>query len=55
MHGTNRIALETFEASMPMAEYTFITLKVSWDTFVTMKLWRRKVVSSVPDWGTIVG
>ena len=27
----------------------------AWDTLATMKLWRREVVSSIPDRGTIVG
>ena len=27
----------------------------AWDTFAMMKLWRREVVSSIPDRGTIVG
>ena len=28
---------------------------VAWDTLSMMKLWRREVVSSIPDRGTIVG
>ena len=27
----------------------------AWDTLAMMKLWRREVVSSIPDRGTIVG
>ena len=27
----------------------------AWDTLATVKLWRREVVSSIPDRGTIVG
>ena len=27
----------------------------AWDTLATMKLWRREVVSSIPDRGIIVG
>ena len=27
----------------------------AWDTMAMMKLWRREVVSSIPDRGTIVG
>ena len=27
----------------------------AWDTVAMMKLWRREVVSSIPDRGTIVG
>ena len=34
----------------PMAEWLR-----AWDTLATRKLWRRKVVSSIPDRGTIVG
>ena len=27
----------------------------AWDTLAMMKLWKREVVSSIPDRGTIVG
>ena len=30
-------------------------LVAEWDTLAMMKLWRREVVSSIPDRGTIVG
>ena len=31
------------------------TCMAEWDTLVMMKPWRREVVSSIPDRGTIVG
>ena len=43
-----------------MALHPYINGRVAewlraWDTLAMMKLWRREVVSSIPDRGTIVG
>ena len=41
---------EALRLTVSMAEWLR-----AWDTLATRKLWRREVVSSIPDRGTIVG